>query len=339
MVARAVVFSGPKQISVRALPLPAVGEGEVAVDVDVSGISTGTERLLWSGTMPPFPGLGYPLVPGYESVGRVVEVGAGVPTLALGDRVFVAGASCFSDVRCLFGGTASRLVVKAAKAIRLAPEIAAFQDGVAGAAVGGSVDAGALLALAATAHHTLTVNNPSETPCDLIVGHGVLGRLVARLAVAAGHPVTVWENNPQRAAGAVGYRVTNAAEDSRRDYRRIVDVSGDSGIVDTLVGRLARGGEIVLGGFYSAPLQLTFPPAFMREARFSIAAEFTPHDIADCLALLAKGALRLDGLITHRTRISRNDDDAAADASAVEAYATAFGDPACLKMLIDWRDP
>jgi myo-inositol-1(or 4)-monophosphatase len=34
-----------------------------------SGISTGTERLLWDGTMPPFPGLGYPLVPGYETVG------------------------------------------------------------------------------------------------------------------------------------------------------------------------------------------------------------------------------------------------------------------------------
>ena len=36
----------------------------------------------------------------------------------------------------------------------------------------------------------------------------------------------------------------------------------------------------------------------------------------------------LDGLITHRAP--------AADAAA--AYATAFGDPDCLKMVLDWRD-
>ena len=32
-----------------------------------SGISTGTERLLFHGRMPAFPGMGYPLVPGYET--------------------------------------------------------------------------------------------------------------------------------------------------------------------------------------------------------------------------------------------------------------------------------
>jgi len=51
------------------------GQTDVVVDLAWSGVSAGTERLLWSGDMPPFPGLGYPLVPGYESVGRVVEAG------------------------------------------------------------------------------------------------------------------------------------------------------------------------------------------------------------------------------------------------------------------------
>ena len=48
---------------------------DVVVDIEYSGISTGTERLLWTGRMPAFPGMGYPLVPGYESVGRVVGCG------------------------------------------------------------------------------------------------------------------------------------------------------------------------------------------------------------------------------------------------------------------------
>ena len=41
-----------------------------------------------------------------------------------------------------------------------------------------------------------------------------------------------------------------------------------------LIARLAPGGEIVLAGFYSAPLSFVFPPAFMREARIRVAAEW-----------------------------------------------------------------
>lgn len=67
----AVVFEQPQHLSLMELNLAQLHEGDVVVDVEWSGISTGTEKLLWSGKMPPFPGMGYPLVPGYESVGRV----------------------------------------------------------------------------------------------------------------------------------------------------------------------------------------------------------------------------------------------------------------------------
>ena len=73
MNASAIVFQQPCQLSVRSLPLRATVDGDVEVEVSHSGISTGTERLLWDGSMPPFPGMGYPLVPGYETVGRVVR--------------------------------------------------------------------------------------------------------------------------------------------------------------------------------------------------------------------------------------------------------------------------
>jgi 3-hydroxyethyl bacteriochlorophyllide a dehydrogenase len=137
----------------------------------------------------------------------------------------------------------------------------------------------------------------------------------------------VWERNPQRAGGALGYRVLHPDEDPRRDYRAIYDVSGDAALLDTLVAHLAPGGEIVLAGFYSEPLTFAFPPAFMREARIRVAAEWREADLAAVTALAASGRLLLDGLITHR-----------ADASQADAaYRTAFGDPACLKMVLDWR--
>jgi bacteriochlorophyllide a dehydrogenase len=107
----------------------------------------------------------------------------------------------------------------------------------------------------------------------------------------------------------------------------IVDASGDASLLDGLIGRLARGGEVVLAGFYGARVDFAFPPAFMREARLRLAAEWQEPDLLAVRALVESGRLSLDGLITHRHR--------AAEADA--AYRTAFGDPACLKMILDWR--
>jgi 3-hydroxyethyl bacteriochlorophyllide a dehydrogenase len=305
----AVVLEKPEHLTLSRLELSEPGEADVVVDIEWSGISTGTERLLWFGKMPPFPGMGYPLVPGYESVGRVSSAGA-LSGSQVGDWVFVPGARCFGDVRGLFGGAASRLVVPGQRAIAIDEELG---------------EKGVLLALAATAQHAIA--DGRGDPLDLIVGHGVLGRLLARLAVAAGGAPVVWETNPGRTAGGEGYRVIHPSEDTRHDYRTICDVSGDPTLLDQLISRLAPGGEIVLAGFYSEPLKFSFAPAFMREARLRIAAQWQEKDLAVVKDLAQSGRLSLDGLITHRQM--------AADAAT--AYRTAFGDPACLKMILDWR--
>ena len=73
MNAHAVVVEEPHKLHVRELALTEPTNNDLVVDIHWSGISTGTEKLLWSGRMPMFPGMGYPLVPGYESVGRVAQ--------------------------------------------------------------------------------------------------------------------------------------------------------------------------------------------------------------------------------------------------------------------------
>ena len=309
MNALAVVLEKPQHLVLSELALTAPTDSDVVVDIEWSGISTGTERLLWLGEMPQFPGLGYPLVPGYESVGRIVEAGLS-SGCSVGDRVFVPGARCFGEVRGLFGGAASTLVVAGARTTPVADSLG--EDAV-------------LLALAATAQHALAA--PHAALPDLIVGHGVLGRLLARLTVAAGGSPVVWDTHAARRDGAQGYAVIDPASDERRDYRAIYDVSGDSKLLDTLVMRLAAGGEIVLAGFYSAPLQFAFAPAFMREARLRVAAEWKPADLVAVTDRLASGRLSLDGLITHCVPA----------AHAASAYRTAFTDASCLKMILDWR--
>ena len=94
MQSAAIVFQQPRSLALTALSLPEMGAADVKVEVEFSGISTGTERLLWEGTMPAFPGMGYPLVPGYETVGRVVDAGDQA-TLKVGTRVYIPGSQCF----------------------------------------------------------------------------------------------------------------------------------------------------------------------------------------------------------------------------------------------------
>jgi bacteriochlorophyllide a dehydrogenase len=309
MQSKAVIFEEPQRLSLRTLELTAPTATDAVVDMAWSGISTGTERLLFTGKMPPFPGLGYPLVPGYESVGTVVEVGASAG-LKVGQTVYVPGASCYGNVRGLFGGTASRIVSAGARLVPI--------DSTLG-------EAGTLLALAATAYHAIAA--PGATPPELIIGHGVVGRLIARLTVlAGGPPPVVWETNPQRVDGAVGYVVANADTDPRRDYRSICDASGNADILDTLIGRLAPGGEVVLAGFYADRLSFSFPPAFMREARIRVAAEWKRPDLDHVARLISEGKLSLDGLITHRQPAM----------AAATAFPIAFDDPTCLKMVLNW---
>ena len=324
----ALVVDRPGSIALRRVRLRAPGPSDVVVRTDVTGISTGTEKLLFDGSMPPFPGLSYPLVPGYEAVGTVVD-GGDDATLPVGTRVFVPGSSHYADgVTGLFGASAATLVTGRARVTPvgdLAEEHAA------------------LLALAATAMHAFTLAprragaSPSladlvvEAP-DVVVGHGVLGRLIARIAVALGADAPlVLETDAARAAGAAGYEVVHPDEldPARGAFRRTVDVSGAGGEhLNRLVARTARGGRITLAGFYPEALRFDFPPAFMRELVIDVAAEWAPEDLGLVLALTGSGALSLDGLVSDR----------ASATDAARAYPDAFAHGERLKTVLDWRD-
>ena len=302
----AVLMTKPEQLMLQRVDLISPGETDVVVNVEWSGISTGTEKLLWLGRMPNFPGMGYPLVPGYESVGRIVQAGA-ASGREVGQRVFIPGSRGFREVRGLFGGAAGRLVTPGARVIPVDESLG---------------ERAVLLALAATAYHAV-----ADHPPELIIGHGVLGRLLARITIAMGHPApVVWELSAARANGAEGYVIRTPETDERRDYARICDASGDSDILDQLVGRLRSGGEITLAGFYDR-LSFAFAPAFMREMRLRIAAEWQAQDMASLHALITGGTLSLDGLISHREHAE----------DAPHAYRTAFDDSTCLKMVLEWR--
>jgi 3-hydroxyethyl bacteriochlorophyllide a dehydrogenase len=129
--------------------------------------------------------------------------------------------------------------------------------------------------------------------------------------------------------GAHGYQVIDPSTDPDTRYRVIYDVSGDLDLLDPLVARLPRGGELVLTGFYAADrISFAFTPAFMRGARIRIAAEWEPSDLDAVTAMANAGTLDLSDLITHTAPVN----------DAANAYVTAFGDPTCVKMILDWSN-
>ena len=309
MQAHSIVIKQPKQVSLVKLRIDEMGQEDVVVEMEYSGISTGTEKLIWSGTMPQFPGMGYPLVPGYESVGRITHAGE-KSALHVGQRVFVPGAKCYGEVKGLFGGASSHVVIPYQR-------LTVLDDDFGEEAI--------LLALAATAYH-VTEGKPEAQP-DLIIGHGVVGRLLARIAMAKGKTPVVWENNSIRMSGATGYQVIHPKDDDCHQYGVICDASGDSSLINNLISRIRPKGEIVLAGFYDQAISYMFAPAFMREMRMRIAAQWQPKDIEEVYQLIRSKQLALDGLITHTSEPQHAD----------SAYQSAFNDMQCLKMTLNWR--
>ncbi len=295
----------------KTLDIADAKDDDIVVESVWSGVSSGTEKLLFTGKMPVFPGLQYPLVPGYETVGRVIKADD-QKTHEIDDLVFVPGASCYDSAAGLFGASASHLTVPASRAIAVPEHMA---------------ETGTLLALAATAHHAVTLEG--SRPPGAIVGHGVLGRLIARMVIALGHPSPqIWERDSVRRQGSFDYNVIEGPHKSEGRFDCVLDASGDTSIIDTVLPHLAHGGEIILAGFYAERMSFQFVSAFMREAKLRIAAEFKPDDIHAVLALMEQGRLSLDNLISDLTPAN----------SAEQAYASAFSDLSCLKMVIDWRN-
>lgn len=311
MESNAVVMKGPGDISLEKVHLSSPNINDVVLKVHYSGISVGTEKLFWSGEMPKFPGMGYPLIPGYESVGEIIECSSN-SNFKCGDFVFIPGANCYGSIKGLFGGASQKIVSSPSRLIKidknLGPE-------------------GSLFALAATARHAIA-GFSNDLP-ELIVGHGVLGRLLARLTLAAGgNPPVVWENDISRFDGSDGYEVIHPDNDNKNNYKTIYDVSGDANLLDRLISRISKGGEIVLAGFYPGNLKFQFSAAFIKEAKIRISSEFNNDDIITTKSLIETGDLSLKGLISDISKID----------NAVMAYKKAFDQPSCLKMVIDWKE-
>jgi threonine dehydrogenase-like Zn-dependent dehydrogenase len=230
--ARAFWISRPGKGEIRAESLAPPGADEVAVRAVYSGISCGTERLVFNGRVPPsehermrapfqvgeFPG---PVKYGYASVG-VVEQG---PPALLGRHVF-----------CLYPHQ-SRYVVPVGHAHPLPPDVPP------GRAV--------LAANMETALNGLWDAAPRIGDAIAVVGGGALGCLVARLATGIpGTRVQLVDSDDSRAGVAAALGVDFATPDEARgDADLVVHASASAAGLAT---------ALTLAGFEATVLELSW---------------------------------------------------------------------------------
>src|SRR3954447_771651 len=182
---RAIEFHGEERLELVERPDPTPGEGELLIAPTAVGIC-GTDVEIFDGSLAYFRmGIAtYPIVPGHEWTGDVVDVGAGVTGFQAGDRVVGEVAiGCGVCVRCragrrhlcakrtetgivhMDGAMASRMASPAAYAPRVELE----------------PRAGALVEPTSVALHAVRRGRVAGQRV-LIVGAGPIGLLVAQCA-------------------------------------------------------------------------------------------------------------------------------------------------------------
>lgn len=312
---QAVVITAPGQVGLQQVNLKAPGPDDVVIQTAYTSISAGTERMLLAGQMP-HPMLSLPVVPGYETVGQVVETGANVDPAWRNRWVYVGGALCYEGVNAAWGGQAATLFTNVQRVTPL--------DGLA-------PKSGVLLALAATALHGIDRLNPTPGQRVLVLGQGPVGQLAARLAAQRGAWVAVADRTASRLERALADQVVNVATAEltkavTEPVAVIVEATGSMDALAAALPLLANGGTVLLLGYYQQ-LQLPYMPLFLKEAQLLTAKEWRPGDLIRCRDAIASGTLDVTSLLTHERPIS----------AITDAYQIAMHEPDCLKVVIDWR--
>ena len=314
MEAQAVVIAAAHQFDIQAVELQPAGADDVTIETMYTSISAGTERMLLAGRMP-HPMLQFPVIPGYETVGRIVATGANVSAELLGEVVYVGGARCYVAVNAAWGGQSSHLHVDYRRVVSVAGMVA--HEGV-------------LLALAATALHGVDIAGDIAGKRGLVLGQGPVGQLAARHARLAGAEVIVSDRSPQRLALSSADACYQAGEQTLAqqgvvDCDVIIEASGSMAALSTAVASLATNGRIVLLGYYDE-LTLPYMPLFLKQAQLLTAKEWANGDLQRCRDLIVQGRLDVAPLLTHQLRIT----------DVAQAYDIALNDQACLKLVLAW---
>jgi 2-desacetyl-2-hydroxyethyl bacteriochlorophyllide A dehydrogenase len=301
---RAAIVDRPGEIRVGDVPDPKPGERQVVVKVGACGIC-GTDLHIADGHFPPTP---YPIVPGHEFAGEIVELGADVPPeWKVGDRVAVdPSLYCGYCTPCRSGhgnlcanwnatgdtvdGAFAEYVAVPADTCHRMPDSMTWEQG-------------AIVEPVSCAVHGVRRIGVEAGERFLVVGAGTMGLIMQQLLQRAGAEVTVVDRNASRLPRATGLGATAVAEDvSALDgelYDAAVDCTGAAPAIESAFDALRRGGRLLVFGVAPAEARVALSPFRIYNDEITIVGSMAVlNSYANALDLVAKGYIDTEALIT-----------------------------------------
>jgi 2-desacetyl-2-hydroxyethyl bacteriochlorophyllide A dehydrogenase len=336
--ATSVWFTSPRSVELRKSTVRTPSPGEVRIGALFSGISHGTEMMVYRGEIPAELSLdstlaslqgsfSFPIKYGYANVGRVLDVGQGVEELAEGDLVFAFNPheTCFT--------------ISVASVIKLPREI--------------DPRTGVFVANTETALNSVWDAAPRLGERALVIGQGVVGLLITRLLRKAGASLIVtadlYDKRRDLSTRAGADLTVDPSSDSLT--QRVLEVTGGLGVdvvieasgqpraLNDAITCTAQEGRIVVVSWYGTKRaelnlgsdfhrkRLTIKSSQVSNLDPSLAPRWTiPRRRS--LAVQYLSELTLDGLITHLFPLDR----------ASDAYKVIDNQPAdVIQVLLDYN--
>ena len=264
----AAVIEGPSEVSIKELDIPNLKPGEVLIRTAFTAVC-GTDLEIYDGTLGYYQsGMAkYPIVPGHEFSGHIIEYGANVSGLKEGDPVVVEciqscgtcedcrnanwiGCSDRAEVGVLgLNGAYSEYVVVPSRFVHVLPQ-------------GSDMRRAALcepIAVALKGISRLGLDKVAEKKQCAVVGAGSLGHICAKILQSYGHNVTAFDKEPRRLEYFSGTSIKTLSDLCRlNDFQYLIEVTGDPHALDEILVRSRAGATILLLGLPYAKKEFNF---------------------------------------------------------------------------------
>ncbi len=314
---KAAVLTGPETIEMKELELSKPQKGEVTVKMQAVGICGSDVHYYRKGRIGDFI-VEYPFILGHESAGIVTDVGEGVSTLKVGDRVALEpGVPCGKCSYCLSG---SYNLCPDVKFLATPPYDGCLMEYINYPAMWAfkipdhmTYEEGALVEPLAIGINAAKTAGVSLGDSVLVYGAGCIG-LVSLMSAAAYGATTVYVadmidkrlevakrlggipiNAGKTDVAAEVLRLTNG-----RGVDKVLDCAGFSGTVAGSINACRAGGSIVVVGMGEDSLNhVPLTPISTKELKLTSIFRYK-NLYPTAIAAIAGGKIKVDGIVSNR---------------------------------------
>lgn len=300
MKAQAIIFEQPDRVSWGEVDISDPRPGEVQIRTEASMISVGTERWVlqrrftWADTP-------YPCVPGYQRVGTITKLGAGVDGFQEGERVAATVGVWEGAIRPANGS-------HIAAANTPVDQVYKLPAGVH------PVDASGLV-VAQVGYNAASRLQISAGEWVIVYGDGLIGQCGAQAVRARGARTILVGHRDERLQLAARYSadavINSGSQSVSEQVSRITQGAEVAAILDTVQQEQAqreympllerkRGKQIVYSGFTPAAVWADMALLQQWETTCHFVSGWQRERMEATLQLMAAGQMRLEPLVTHR---------------------------------------